>query len=177
MIRSHPDKRGLCWIPGGPSCAWQLGISCERLRVISRPRRGVCCHTNTWNICHPGIATQDKWRSSSLGVFEHGTLEIDFCKRGIWLNIRYCLFNSYIRKELRSGIGVDIGMLWSAAIMNDPDIVSVWLSDSDQWANNSGFCLCYYVIAVSNFFVNLFLYFITHIACGRWFVVANFRLF
>ena len=59
-----------------------------------------------------------------------GTLEIDFCKIGIWLNIRYCLFNSYVRKVVRRGIGIDIGVLWSATIMNEPDFVSVWLRDS-----------------------------------------------
>ena len=67
---------------------------------------------------------------------------------------------------LRCGIGIDIRMLQSATIMDEPDFVSMWFGDSLESANNCGLCLCYDVIAFANFLADLFLYFIAQIARG-----------
>lgn len=75
------------------------------------------------------------------------TVGIDFCKIGFWLNLEYGLFNSHIRKMLRGGIGIDIGVLGSATIMNELGFVRVWFGDSPKCSNNCGLCLCYYMIA------------------------------
>ena len=65
----------------------------------------------------------------------------------------------------------------SAAIVYEPDFISVWFWDSPKGTNNSRLHVCYYVIAFANFLTDLVLYFVAYIACGRWFVVGSFRLF
>ena len=83
----------------------------------------------------------------------------------------------YIRKVLRCGIGVYIGKLRSAAIVYEPDFISVWFWDSPKGTNDSRLHVCYYVIAFANFLADLVFYFVSYIACGRRFVVVSFRRF
>ena len=78
---------------------------------------------------------------------------------------------------LRCGIGVYIAKLRSAAIVYEPDFISVWFWDSPKGTNDSRLHVGYYVIAFANFLADLVFYFVSYIACGRRFVVVSFRRF
>ena len=106
-----------------------------------------------------------------------GTLQVNFCEVGVRFNLWYSFFYCYIRKVLRCGIGVYIGKLRSAAIVYEPDFISVWFWDSPKGTNNGRLHVCYCLIAFANFLTDLVFYFVAYIACGRWFVVGSFRLF
>ena len=44
--------------------------------------------------------------------------------------------NSHVRKVLHRGTGIDIGVLRSTTIMNEPNLVRAWSGESPQYAND-----------------------------------------